>query len=120
MEHARAANAEPEEIAKLEAMLGSDETDDTITIEVEPENADAVRLFLRLRTQWLYTTRTITTNGGSFTQSVKTGLNLAALPAVAQFLGIAPSAEALDGLCAIEDECRKIYGELAEAALRRV
>jgi len=54
------------------------------TIDVEPENAGAVRLFIALGTQWRYQPR----SNGKIEILVRTGLDYSVVPLVAQSLRV--------------------------------
>ena len=84
--------------------------------EVEPENAGAVRLFLRMQSQW----QMQTLSGGSKAFIVRTGLDYAALPVVAAALGLALDGLLLDQVRILEDESLGIFARRQQKALRGI
>jgi hypothetical protein len=98
----KAFGVPPEDIAKLG--LAVDAPPQKRIVEVEPENADAVRVFLRMQSQW----KQQSVGGGGAHITVPTGLDYSALPVVAQALGIAVTADLLDRLGVMEVESVRI------------
>jgi hypothetical protein len=88
-------------LAKARAKVRED------AVEVEPENARAVRLFLALTTQWRYAPRT----NGKMELLQRTGLDYAVLPAVSSALAIALDETLLAQLRILEGKTIEIHGE---------
>ncbi|HEY2070717.1 MAG TPA: DUF1799 domain-containing protein [Rhizomicrobium sp.] len=106
IEQARAFGASDEELAPL---FEKNSDTDEIKAEVEPENIDAVRLFIHMRTQWRLVSRTFSKGGVQLSQLIHTGLDYSCLPAIASWLRIDASPETLGSLRVIEDACLEIY-----------
>jgi hypothetical protein len=98
----KAFGVPPEEIAKLG--LAVDAPPQKRIVEVEPENADAVRVFLRMQSQW----KQQSVGYGRAHITVPTGLDYSALPVVAQALGVTVTADLLDRLGVMEAESVRI------------
>ncbi len=90
----------------LAKLRGARENDDD-TLEVEPENADAVRLFLGLQTQWRFSTL----SNGKFNLLVRTGLDYGVLPVVCTALCITPGEALLGQLQLLEGETLRLLAE---------
>ena len=86
-------------LAKARAQIRED------SIDVEPENEGAVRLFLALQTQWRMQPRT----NGKITLLARTGLDYAAIPSVCTALALACDAGLLDALRALEGESLTLH-----------
>jgi hypothetical protein len=85
-------------------------------IEIEPENGDAVKLFLAMATQW----RQIALSGAKAAIVMRSGLDYAALPAAAEALGFAKArlTRAFRGFQVLEREALRLMDEEAAARLR--
>lgn len=82
--------------------------------EVEPENAGAVRLFLRMQSQW----QMQALSAGTKAFIVRTGLDYTALPVVASALGLPLDTLLLDQVRVLEDESLSIFSKRQQRALR--
>ncbi|MGH6887992.1 MAG: DUF1799 domain-containing protein [Rhizomicrobium sp.] len=85
------------------------------TIEVEPENAGAVRLFLALGTQWRHVMR----SNGKIEIMARTGLDYAAVPATATALALGLDEMLLAGLRILEDETLRLHAARVAKTLGR-
>ena len=76
-------------------------------IDVEPENVDAVRLFLTLGTQW----RMQPLSNGKLNLLVRTGLDYTVLPGICTALCITPGELLLTQLRALESETLRLASD---------
>lgn len=106
-------NVDPKVIAALAAKAEGDAEDDVV--EIEPENVDAFRIFRQMLTQW--NTQSIV--AGNKLVTIKTGLNLAALPGIREELGIKPSPRTMEAIRLMEAEALTIHARRENAAMRR-
>lgn len=90
-----------------------DEHDEGACIEIWPENADAVRLFLAVTTQW----RCTALQAGRVAVVVRTGIDYGVLPVVAPLVPVALTPGVFDQLRYIEACARS---EMALADRRQV
>src|ERR1700733_61720 len=72
-----------------------------IVVDVEPENADAVRLFRQMQTQWKVSPFV----AGKHIVYARTGLDYAALGPVSAALKIEITEATLDAIRVLEQEC---------------
>jgi hypothetical protein len=104
----------PDLAEELEAKRQT-ETERENTIEVEPENVNAVRVFLAMRTQW----QRIAIGGGLKSALMLTGLRYEVLPVLAGALGITIGECELHALQIMEREAIRIDNERQRRGLRR-
>ncbi len=76
-------------------------------IEVEPENWNAVRVFIALQTQWHYQPR----SNGKVSLLSRTGLDYTAVPVVCSAHALDLDEELLTQIRALESESLAIYAE---------
>lgn len=81
------------------------------TIEVEPENVDAVRLFFALGTQWHRVSHSFAVGKQNYTAVIRTGLDYGAAVPVAAVLKIGLSEDLLAQLRTLESETLAIDAE---------
>lgn len=98
-----AFGATPEEIAKTGVAVEGSE-DAARQIHVEPENVDAVRIFVRLQSQW----KVSSLSAGRKAVLVYTGLDYTAVPVVAAALGITVDDNVLGKINVMERESMRI------------
>lgn len=84
-------------------------------LDVEPENWNAVRVFLALQTQWHYQSR----SNGKVSLLSRTGLDYAAIPAVCGAHAVALDEAMLDQLRILETESLAVYAERDRRMLAR-
>ena len=77
-------------------------------IEVEPENAGAVRLFHAMGSQWKVVSLQLSDGKRNRAMLVRTGLDFAALPVVAGAYGTALDPAVLDALRILESETLQV------------
>jgi hypothetical protein len=102
-----------DEIAKLKAEHRRDAR--SSNIEVEPENRAAVRIFTRAMSQW----RGHPVATAKHLLVVRTGLDYAALPVIAQATGHPLDEETLDKVRVMESIALAIYAERQTRILQR-
>jgi hypothetical protein len=100
---AKAMGVSEESLAKLRSRNVVAEEDQPI--EVEPENVDAVRVFLAAQTQW----RMQPLSNGKYNLLARTGLDYAVLPVICTALCITPGEVLLDQLRTLEGETLRLY-----------
>lgn len=84
-------------------------------VEIEPENANAVRLFLGMQSQWNWTTL----SAGFKAARVRTGLRYEALPIVAAAHHFILDAALLGQIAILEDETIAVESARIRAAFGR-
>lgn len=99
-------------IAELEA---DKERGKDIVVEIEPENADAVRIFRQMQTQWR---RAVITTPKAVVL-VHESLDYTPLPTIAGAIGAVLSEECLDALRIMEAETLLIFAKRNRDVLRR-
>jgi hypothetical protein len=107
--------ASPEQIARLRAKAAPRVSQD-IEFEVEPENWDALRLYLAMQTQWRVVAREFARGKQRISFLVETGLDYGAL-SVATWLAIPESERVLRGLQTLEREALSIFNRQRERRL---
>jgi hypothetical protein len=113
LEAFRNANATPAALAQLQARMKPEDEGER-RIVVEPENADAVRLFRQMQSQW----RVQAVATAKRLIVLRTGLDYGALAPIAAALRVELGEETMDALRLLEAETLAIHNRRQEQLLR--